>query len=78
MNKKIIIVKLELNIKIKLELNKITPELDFYADIKYINFIKFSVTHQKLRENFDLFLKRGVKTHLKMIESQWIFKPIFY
>ena len=24
-------------------------ELDFYADFKYISFVKFSLTHQKLR-----------------------------
>ena len=27
----------------------ISKELDFYANFKYINFIQFSLTHQKIR-----------------------------
>ena len=30
-------------------LKDISKELDFYADFKYISFIKFSLCHQKLR-----------------------------
>ena len=26
-----------------------SKELDFYADLKYISFIKFNLTHQKLQ-----------------------------
>ena len=36
-----------------------SQELDFYADFKYISFIKFSLCHQKLRarENLPYFGK---------------------
>jgi len=36
-----------------------SKELDFYADIKYISFVKFSLTHQKLGV---LFWKIGENT----------------
>ena len=38
-----------------------SKELDFYADFKYISFINFSSTHQKLRawENLPYFRKKG-------------------
>jgi hypothetical protein len=37
-----------------------SKELDFYADLKYISFIKFSHTHRKLsaRENLPDFQKK--------------------
>ena len=45
-----------------------TPkELDFYADLKYIGFIKFSPTHQKLQawENLPYFWKKKGETPSK-------------
>ena len=41
----------------------ISKELAYYADSKYIRFIKFSLTHQKLRawENLSDFQKKGGK-----------------
>ena len=42
-----------------LMLKDTSKELDFYADFKYINFVKFSLCHQKLRawENLPYFGK---------------------
>jgi hypothetical protein len=47
-----------------------SKELDFYADFKYIRFIKFTYIHQKLQswENLPYFQKRE-KRPLKVIES---------
>ena len=50
-----------------------SKESNFYAEIRYISFIKFSLTHQKLqslthRKNLPYFWKRG-KHPLKVIES---------
>ena len=41
-----------------------TSKLDFHADFKYISFIKFSPTHQKIRADKTFFLKKG-ETPLK-------------
>ena len=49
-----------------------SKELEFYADFKYLSFIKFNLTHQRLRtrENLPDFWKKG-KHPLKDIESWW-------
>ena len=43
----------------ELILKDTSKELDFYADFKYISFMKFSLCHQKLRalENLPYFGK---------------------
>ena len=52
-------------------LKDISKESDFYANYKYISFIKFSLCHQKLRSlrKFALFWEIGRNTPLKVIGS---------
>ena len=52
-------------------LRDILKESDFYADLKYVNLIIFSLTHQKLRvwEKFALFWKIEGNHPPKVIES---------